>query len=250
MSDHALPRLLVLRYELDQIVGRGNMSEVYRGYDKILNRIVAIKTLHADLARNEYFLARFRREARSAASLRHPNIVAVYDYGEDSFVAVPFIVMEFVDGRTVHDLLQDGHRLLPERSLEIVDSVLDALDYSHRTDIVHRDIKPGNVIISRQGEVKVMDFGLARAISDAEATVTYPVTGTVQYLSPEQARGERVDARSDLYATGCLLYELLTGRPPFSGDSSLDIAYQHIRENPIPPAGSTRTSRLGRMRSC
>jgi eukaryotic-like serine/threonine-protein kinase len=234
------PRLLGGRYELDGIVGRGGMAEVYRARDIRLDRIVAIKTLRADLARDQIFQARFRREAQSAASLNHPSIVAVYDTGEDmaTGVPVPYIVMEFVDGRTVRDLLQDGHRLLPERSLEIIDGVLRALDYSHQAGIVHRDIKPGNVMVTRNGDVKVMDFGIARAMSDAQATMTQTaqVIGTAQYLSPEQARGERVDSRSDLYSTGCLLYELLCGRPPFTGDSPVAIAYQHVRENPIPPS--------------
>jgi eukaryotic-like serine/threonine-protein kinase len=234
------PRLLGGRYELDGIVGRGGMAEVYRARDIRLDRIVAIKTLRADLARDQIFQARFRREAQSAASLNHPSIVAVYDTGEDmaTGVPVPYIVMEFVDGRTVRDLLQDGHRLLPERSLEIIDGVLRALDYSHQAGIVHRDIKPGNVMVTRNGDVKVMDFGIARAMSDAQATMTQTaqVIGTAQYLSPEQARGERVDSRSDLYSTGCLLYEVLTGRPPFTGDSPVAIAYQHVRENPIPPS--------------
>jgi beta-lactam-binding protein with PASTA domain/tRNA A-37 threonylcarbamoyl transferase component Bud32 len=234
------PRLLGGRYELDGVVGRGGMAEVYRARDIRLDRIVAIKTLRADLARDQIFQARFRREAQSAASLNHPSIVAVYDTGEDmaTGVPVPYIVMEYVDGRTVRDLLQDGHRLLPERSLEIIDGVLRALDYSHQAGIVHRDIKPGNVMVTRNGDVKVMDFGIARAMSDAQATMTQTaqVIGTAQYLSPEQARGERVDSRSDLYSTGCLLYELLTGRPPFTGDSPVAIAYQHVRENPIPPS--------------
>src|SRR5580698_5829257 len=210
------PRLLGGRYELDGVVGR------------------------ADLARDQIFQARFRREAQSAASLNHPSIVAVYDTGEDmaTGLPVPYIVMEYVDGRTVRDLLQDGHRLLPERSLEIIDGVLRALDYSHQAGIVHRDIKPGNVMVTRNGDVKVMDFGIARAMSDAQSTMTQTaqVIGTAQYLSPEQARGERVDSRSDLYSAGCLLYELLTGRPPFTGDSPVAIAYQHVRENPIPPS--------------
>jgi len=234
------PRLLGGRYELDGVVGRGGMAEVYRARDIRLDRIVAIKTLRADLARDQIFQARFRREAQSAASLNHPNIVAVYDTGEDmaTGLPVPYIVMEFVDGRTVRDLLQDGHRLLPERSLEIIDGVLRALDYSHQAGIVHRDIKPGNVMVTRNGDIKVMDFGIARAMSDAQATMTQTaqVIGTAQYLSPEQARGERVDSRSDLYSTGCLLYELLCGRPPFTGDSPVAIAYQHVRENPIPPS--------------
>ncbi|HEX4656638.1 MAG TPA: Stk1 family PASTA domain-containing Ser/Thr kinase [Streptosporangiaceae bacterium] len=234
------PRLLGGRYELDGIVGRGGMAEVFRARDIRLDRIVAVKTLRDDLARDQTFQARFRREAQSAASLNHPSIVAVYDTGEDMVgpTPVPYIVMEYVDGRTLRDLLRDDRRLLPERALEITDGVLRALDYSHRNGIVHRDIKPGNVMLTRTGDVKVMDFGIARAVSDAQATMTQTaqVIGTAQYLSPEQARGERVDARSDLYSTGCLLYELLTGRPPFTGDSPVAIAYQHVRENPVPPS--------------
>src|ERR1035437_4901091 len=234
------PRLLGGRYELDGIVGRGGMAEVYRARDIRLDRIVAVKTLRDDLARDQTFQARFRREAQSAASLNHPSIVAVYDTGEDMLghTPVPYIVMEYVDGRTLRDLLRDDRRLLPERAAEITDGALRALDYSHRNGIVHRDIKPGNVMLTRGGEVKVMDFGIARAVSDAQATMTQTaqVIGTAQYLSPEQARGERVDARSDLYSAGCLLYELLTGRTPFTGDSPIAIAYQHVRENPIPPS--------------
>ena len=210
------PRLLGGRYELDGVVGRGGMAEVYRARDIRLDRIVAVKTLREDLARDQTFQARFRREAQSAASLNHPSIVAVYDTGEDTAdpAHVPYIVMEYVDGRTLRELLRDDRRLLPERALEITDGVLRALDYSHRNGIVHRDIKPGNVMLTRSAEVKVMDFGIARAVSDAQATMTQTaqVIGTAQYLSPEQARGERVDARSDLYSTGCLLYELLTGQ--------------------------------------
>jgi serine/threonine-protein kinase len=218
------------------------MAEVYRARDLRLDRTVAIKTLRTDLARDQTFQARFRREAQSAASLNNPSIVAVYDTGEDLDVSsgapVPFIVMEYVDGRTVRDLLIEGHRLLPERTLEITSGVLRALEYSHQAGIVHRDIKPGNVMVTRNGDIKVMDFGIARAMSDTQATMTQTaqVIGTAQYLSPEQARGERVDARSDLYSTGCLMYELLTGRPPFTGDSPVAIAYQHVRENPIPPS--------------
>jgi serine/threonine-protein kinase len=216
------------------------MAEVFRARDIRLDRIVAVKTLRDDLARDQTFQARFRREAQSAASLNHPSIVAVYDTGEDmaGHTPVPYIVMEYVDGRTLRDLLRDDRRLLPERALEITDGVLRALEYSHRNGIVHRDIKPGNVMLTRAGDIKVMDFGIARAVSDAQSTMTQTaqVIGTAQYLSPEQARGERVDARSDLYSTGCLLYELLTGRPPFTGDSPVAIAYQHVRENPIPPS--------------
>jgi serine/threonine-protein kinase len=233
------PRLLGDRYELEGVVGRGGMAEVYRARDIRLDRIVAIKTLRTDLAQDQTFQARFRREAQSAASLNHPSIVAVYDTGEDTATGmpVPYIVMEFVDGRTVRDLMIEGHRLTPERTLEIIGGVLRALEYSHQAGIVHRDIKPGNVMVNRNGDIKVMDFGIARAMNDSQATMTQTaqVIGTAQYLSPEQARGERVDARSDLYSAGCLMYELLTGRPPFTGDSPVAIAYQHVRENPVPP---------------
>ncbi|TMR25571.1 Stk1 family PASTA domain-containing Ser/Thr kinase [Nonomuraea turkmeniaca] len=234
------PRLLGGRYELDGVVGRGGMAEVYRARDIRLDRIVAIKTLRSDLARDHTFQARFRREAQSAASLNHPAVVAVYDTGEDATdgTPVPYIVMEYVDGRTLRDLLRQDRRLMPERAVELVDGILRALDYSHRGGIVHRDIKPANVMITRAGDVKVMDFGIARAMADSAATMTQTaqVIGTAQYLSPEQARGERVDARSDIYSTGCLLYELLTGQPPFTGDSPVAIAYQHVREEPIPPS--------------
>jgi eukaryotic-like serine/threonine-protein kinase len=234
------PRLLDGRYELGGVIGRGGMAEIYRARDIRLDRIVAVKTLRDDLARDQMLQARFRREAQSAASLNHPSIVAVYDTGEDMTgpVTVPYIVMEYVDGSTLCDLLRDGGRLLPDRALEIVDGVLDALGYSHRNGIVHRDIKPGNVMVTRTGGVKVMDFGIARSLSSSQVSVTRTgqVIGTVQYLSPEQARGERVDARSDLYSAGCMLYELLTGRPPFSGDSPVAMAYQHVRENPVPPS--------------
>jgi serine/threonine-protein kinase len=216
------------------------MAEVYRARDIRLDRVVAVKTLRSDLARDQTFQARFRREAQSAASLNHPAVVAVYDTGEDmaGSLSVPYIVMEYVDGRTLRELMHDGRRLLPERALEILDGVLRALEYSHRGGIVHRDIKPGNVMLTRNGEVKVMDFGIARAMSDAQATMTQTaqVIGTAQYLSPEQARGERVDARSDIYSAGCLMYELLVGRPPFTGESAVAIAYQHVRENPVPPS--------------
>ncbi|GAA0970494.1 Stk1 family PASTA domain-containing Ser/Thr kinase [Acrocarpospora macrocephala] len=234
------PRLLGGRYELDGVVGRGGMAEVYRARDIRLDRIVAIKTLRSDLARDHTFQARFRREAQSAASLNHPAVVAVYDTGEDMTdgTPVPYIVMEYVDGRTLRDLLRADRRLLPERAAELVDGILRALDYSHRGGIVHRDIKPANIMVTRNGEVKVMDFGIARAMADSAATMTQTaqVIGTAQYLSPEQARGERVDARSDIYSTGCVLYELLTGQPPFTGDSPVAIAYQHVREDPIPPS--------------
>jgi eukaryotic-like serine/threonine-protein kinase len=234
------PRFLGGRYELGEVLGHGGMAEVRIGIDRRLGRTVAVKVLRPDLATDPTFQARFRREAQSAASLNHPSIVAVYDTGEEILdnVNVPYIVMEYVEGRTLRDVLREGRRILPERALEITAEVLEALEYSHRAGIVHRDIKPGNVMLTPSGDVKVMDFGIARAVADASATMTQTaaVIGTAQYLSPEQARGESVDARSDIYSTGCLLYELLTGRPPFVGDSPVSVAYQHVREEPRPPS--------------
>jgi serine/threonine-protein kinase len=231
------------RYQLGELLGRGGMAEVRRGTDTRLGRTVAIKRLRTDLASDITFQARFRREAQSAASLNHPAIVAVYDTGEvpagdGSGVSQPYIVMEYVAGRTLRDILREGRKILPERALEIASGVLSALDYSHRAGIIHRDIKPGNVMLTPAGDVKVMDFGIARAISDASSTMTQTaaVVGTAQYLSPEQARGEPVDSRSDVYSAGCLLYELLTGRPPFIGDSPVAVAYQHVREPATPPS--------------
>jgi eukaryotic-like serine/threonine-protein kinase len=233
-------QLLGGRYELDGVVGRGGMAEVYRARDIRLDRIVAVKTLRDDLARDQKLQARFRREAQSAASLNDASIIAVYDTGEDTAgpAAVPYIVMEYVHGRTLAEVMHEDGRLLPERAMEIADGVLRALEFSHRNGIVHRDIKPANVMLTRAGDVKVMDFGIARSLSASQSTITgtAQVIGTAQYMSPEQARGGQVDARSDLYSTGCLLYELLTGRPPFSGDSPVAIAYQQVRENPIPPS--------------
>ncbi|MFF9200370.1 Stk1 family PASTA domain-containing Ser/Thr kinase [Streptomyces sp. NPDC014986] len=234
------PRRLGGRYELGPVLGRGGMAEVYHAHDTRLGRQVAVKTLRADLARDPSFQARFRREAQSAASLNHPAIVAVYDTGEDYIdgVSIPYIVMEYVDGSTLRELLHSGRKLLPERTLEMTIGILQALEYSHRAGIVHRDIKPANVMLTRNGQVKVMDFGIARAMGDSGMTMTQTsaVIGTAQYLSPEQAKGEQVDARSDLYSTGCLLYELLTVRPPFVGDSPVAVAYQHVREEPQPPS--------------
>ncbi|MCM2388861.1 Stk1 family PASTA domain-containing Ser/Thr kinase [Streptomyces albipurpureus] len=234
------PRRLGGRYELGSVLGRGGMAEVYLAHDTRLGRTVAVKTLRADLARDPSFQARFRREAQSAASLNHPAIVAVYDTGEDYVdgVSIPYIVMEYVDGSTLRELLHSGRKLLPERTLEMTIGILQALEYSHRNNIVHRDIKPANVMLTRTGQVKVMDFGIARAMGDAGMTMTQTsaVIGTAQYLSPEQAKGEQVDARSDLYSTGCLLYELLTVRPPFIGDSPVAVAYQHVREEPQTPS--------------
>ncbi|MCM0621004.1 Stk1 family PASTA domain-containing Ser/Thr kinase [Nocardioides bruguierae] len=237
------PHMVGGRYELSELLGRGGMAEVRKGMDTRLGRVVAVKRLRTDLASDATFQARFRREAQSAASLNHPTIVAVYDTGEEmaadgSGVSQPYIVMEYVAGRTLRDVLREGRKILPERALEITSGVLSALDYSHRAGIIHRDIKPGNVMLTPSGDVKVMDFGIARAISDASSTMTQTaaVVGTAQYLSPEQARGENVDSRSDVYSAGCLLYELLTGRPPFVGDSPVAVAYQHVREQAQPPS--------------
>ncbi|RII11253.1 Serine/threonine-protein kinase PknB [Streptomyces sp. YIM 130001] len=234
------PRRLGGRYELGQVLGRGGMAEVYLAHDTRLGRTVAVKTLRVDLARDPSFQARFRREAQSAASLNHPAIVAVYDTGEDYVdnISIPYIVMEYVDGSTLRELLHSGRKLLPERAMEMTIGILQALEYSHRNGIVHRDIKPANVMLTRNGQVKVMDFGIARAMGDSGMTMTQTsaVIGTAQYLSPEQAKGEQVDARSDLYSTGCLLYELLTVRPPFVGDSPVAVAYQHVREEAQPPS--------------
>ena len=234
------PRRLGGRYELGSVLGRGGMAEVYLAHDTRLGRTVAVKTLRVDLARDPSFQARFRREAQSAASLNHPAIVAVYDTGEDYVdgVSIPYIVMEYVDGSTLRELLHSGRKLLPERAMEMCVGILQALEYSHRNGIVHRDIKPANVMLTRTGQVKVMDFGIARAMGDSGMTMTQTaaVIGTAQYLSPEQAKGETVDARSDLYSTGCLLYELLTVRPPFVGDSPVAVAYQHVREEPQYPS--------------
>ncbi|WP_349016710.1 Stk1 family PASTA domain-containing Ser/Thr kinase [Nocardioides sp. QY071] len=233
------------RYELGELLGRGGMAEVRKGTDTRLGRVVAVKRLRTDLASDATFQARFRREAQSSASLNHPAIVAVYDTGEErtthldgSTEVVPYIVMEYVAGRTLRDILREGRKILPERALEITSGVLSALDYSHRAGIIHRDIKPGNVMLTPSGDVKVMDFGIARAMSDAQSSMTQTaaVVGTAQYLSPEQARGETVDSRSDVYSAGCLLYELLTGRPPFVGDSPVAVAYQHVREPAVPPS--------------
>lgn len=232
------------RYDVGQVIGRGGMAEVYEGTDRRLNRRVAIKVLRPDLARDPMFQERFRREAQSAAGLNHPNIVAIYDTGEDLIrdgsdqLSIPYIVMEYVDGVTLRHMLNNGPRILPERTLEVVAGVLAALDYAHRHGIVHRDIKPANIMINAHGDAKVMDFGIARAMSDAatSVTATSAVMGTAQYLSPEQARGESVDARSDIYSTGCVLYELLTSNPPFNGDSPVSIAYQHVNEVPKLPS--------------
>ena len=232
-----MPRPLVLsgRYELGELIGRGGMADVYEGRDLRLGRTVAVKMLRPDMARDTQFRVRFEREARAVAGLNHASIVAVYDTGEQQpdpgtphAVAVPYIVMEHVGGQTLRELIR-ANSVTVDEAVDYMLGVLSALEYSHRSGIVHRDIKPANVMVCRDsGAVKVMDFGIARAMADSAATMTQTqaVVGTAQYLSPEQARGEVVDARSDLYSAGCLLYELLTGRPPFVGESAVSVAYQ------------------------
>jgi serine/threonine-protein kinase len=234
------PQHLSDRYELGEILGFGGMSEVHLARDVRLGRDVAVKVLRADLARDPSFYLRFRREAQNAAALNHPAIVAVYDTGEAETAAgpLPYIVMEFVDGVTLRDVVHADGPMPPRRAIEVIADACQALNFSHQHGIVHRDVKPANIMISTTNAVKVMDFGIARAIADGgnSVTQTAAVIGTAQYLSPEQARGDPVDARSDVYSLGCVLYEMLTGEPPFVGDSPVAVAYQHVREDPIPPS--------------
>ena len=219
------------------------MAEVFRGFDTRLGRPVAIKRLRNELAITPLYRSRFGREALAAGRLSHPAIVAVYDTGEErdaTGASIPFIVMELVDGRSLREALREGVKVLPERALELTAAVLEALGCSHAAGIIHRDIKPGNVMLTDAGGVKVADFGIAHAVSDGSGTVTMAgtVMGTAQYLSPEQARGEPVDVRCDIYSVGCLLYELLVGRPPFTGDSPVSIVFQHVSEAPDPPSAA------------
>ncbi len=234
------PELLSGRYELGEILGFGGMSEVHLARDTRLHRDVAVKVLRADLARDPSFYLRFRREAQNAAALNHPAIVAVYDTGEAETTSgpLPYIVMEYVDGVTLRDIVHNDGPMPPKRAIEVIADACQALNFSHTHGIIHRDVKPANIMISKAGAVKVMDFGIARALADAQhrVTQTAAVIGTAQYLSPEQARGEAVDARSDVYSLGCVLYEMLTGEPPFVGDSPVAVAYQHVREDPVPPS--------------
>jgi eukaryotic-like serine/threonine-protein kinase len=233
------PRLLSERYELGDVLGYGGMSEVHRGLDTRLGRDVAVKVLRADLARDPQFQMRFRREAQNAASLNHPAIVSVYDTGEtqSEFGPLPYIVMEYVDGQTLREIVKTQGPMTQQKVIEVMADVCAALDFSHRHNIIHRDVKPANIMINRAGAVKVMDFGIARALGEGQnVTQTAAVIGTAQYLSPEQARGEPVDARSDVYASGCVLFELLTGDPPFTGDTPVAVAYQHVREDPRRPS--------------
>ncbi|MCR2762732.1 Stk1 family PASTA domain-containing Ser/Thr kinase [Microbacterium sp. zg.B48] len=240
----AEPRVLSGRYRVDELIGRGGMATVYRGYDLTLGRQVAIKLLNRDLANDNAFRTRFRLEAQAASRMAHPTIVRVFDAGEDTEMGpdgtvrpVPYIVMELVHGALLKDIISAGPVPVPD-AVRYVDGILEALEYSHRAGVVHRDIKPGNVMVTDAGQVKVMDFGIARAVSDSSSTVaeTTAILGTAAYFSPEQAKGEPVDARADVYSAGVVLYELVTGRPPFRGESPVAVAYQHVSEAPLPPS--------------
>lgn len=237
-------RVLGGRYEIGELLGRGGMAEVHRGRDLRLDRPVAIKLLKSGFGGDPDFRTRFRQEAQSAARMSHPTVVRVFDAGEEPavdahgrHVTVPYIVMEYVDGRMVKDIIAEGP-LTESEAVRITKGILTALEYSHRAGVIHRDIKPGNVMVTPGGHIKVMDFGIARAVSETSSTVakTGAILGTAQYFSPEQARGERVDHRSDLYSTGVMLFEMLTGRPPFRGDTAVAVAYQHVSEPPVPPS--------------
>jgi eukaryotic-like serine/threonine-protein kinase len=227
------PHILLDRYEVGRLLGAGGMAEVFEGRDRLLARRVAIKVLQAQFVRDPSFLIRFKREAQAAASLSHPNIVGVYDTGSEN--GTHFIVMEYVDGRTLKDAIRAEGPLYPERAAEICEDVCSALVAAHARGLIHRDIKPGNVMLTPDGQVKVMDFGIARATTSETITQTAAVVGTAQYISPEQAQGQTVDYRSDIYSLGCCLYEMLTGTVPFTGATPVAIAYRHVREDPTPP---------------
>jgi beta-lactam-binding protein with PASTA domain/tRNA A-37 threonylcarbamoyl transferase component Bud32 len=228
-------RVLAGRYEIDSVLGEGGMAKVFRGTDKVLGRTVAVKVLAPQYAKDHQFVSRFRREAQAAAALNHPNVVSVYDTGSED--GIHWIVMEFVDGRTLKTVVREEGPVLPERAVEIAQAICLALATAHEKGLVHRDVKPANIMITPSGETKVMDFGIARASAGADTlTQTAAILGTAAYLSPEQAQGKPVDARSDIYAVGCVLYEMLTGHPPFEGDSPVAIAYKHVRETPTQPS--------------
>ncbi|MFM8843288.1 MAG: protein kinase domain-containing protein [Actinomycetota bacterium] len=233
-----MKRILGDRYELGAMIGTGGMSDVFIADDLRLYRQVAVKVLRSDLARDPSFVTRFNKEALSVAALNHPGIVSVYDSGKEETASgvMPYIVMEYVEGKTLREIIHKGERFPLQRAVEIVEGILTALQYSHKNGIVHRDIKPGNIMITDSGDTKVMDFGIARALADSGATLTstWNIVGTAQYLSPEQATGGQADARSDLYSVGCLFYELVSGKPPFSGETPVAIAYQHV-STPLTP---------------
>ncbi|HYT80667.1 MAG TPA: protein kinase, partial [Actinomycetota bacterium] len=220
------------RYEIDSMLGRGGMAEVYLGTDRVLGRQIAVKVLGSQFSKDNSFVTRFRREAQSAAALNHPNVVSVFDTGSDD--GTHFIVMEYIKGKTLSQVIREDGPLMPERAVEITLAVAEALAFAHRHGIIHRDVKPGNIMLTPSGDVKVMDFGIARATSSDSLTQTATVLGTATYFSPEQAQGEAVDARSDVYSLGCVLYEMLAGHPPFSGDTAVAVAYKHVKEEPVP----------------
>ncbi|MCX4686845.1 protein kinase [Kitasatospora purpeofusca] len=239
------------RYVLQRVLGEGGMASVHLAYDSVLDRQVALKSMHAELGRDDSFKERFRREAQAVARLEHPNIVTVYDSGEDiaqDGSSTPYIVMQLIDGKGLRDAINEAvgqHGAMPvEEALRVTIGVLNALEASHDMGLVHRDIKPGNVMFDRKGNVKVMDFGIARALESGVTSMTQTgmVVGTPQYLSPEQALGKPVDARSDLYSVGVMLFEMITGQLVFDGDSAFSIAYKHVQEEP--PAPSTLNPRL------
>ncbi|HEX9891878.1 MAG TPA: Stk1 family PASTA domain-containing Ser/Thr kinase [Actinomycetota bacterium] len=235
-------RVLAGRYQIEGAVGEGGMAKVFRGTDTVLGRTVAVKVLAPQFARDGQFVERFRREAQASAGLNHPNIVSVFDTGSEN--GIHYIVMEFLEGRTLKQVIAEEGRLHPDRASEIAEGVAKALGAAHAQGLVHRDVKPGNIMLTPQGEVKVMDFGIARVTTGEALTQTATVLGTASYFSPEQAKGEAVDARSDIYAVGCVLYEMLTGRPPFSGDSAVGVAYKHVREDaPLPSSLNPDVSR-------
>ena len=234
MDPNETPRVFSERYELNHLIARGGMAEVYRAHDRLLDRPVALKVLFPELSVDRSFVERFRREAQAAANLSHPNIVPVFDWGEDT--GTYFIVMEFIDGRPLSSILKSAGPLSAERTADIGAHVAAALGYAHKHGVVHRDVKPGNVLITDDGQVKVTDFGIARAVNTEESlTQTGAVMGTATYFSPEQAEGLGVDSRSDIYSLGVVLFEMVTGRPPFLGESPVAVASKHVRDNPPAP---------------
>ena len=234
MDSTQTPRVLSGRYELSHLVARGGMAEVYRAHDRLLDRPVALKVLFPELSVDRAFVERFRREAQAAANLNHPNIVAIYDWGQED--GTYFIVMEYVEGRSLRDLIRSEAPLDASQAAEITAEIASALGFAHRNGVVHRDVKPGNVLLTPAGTVKVTDFGIARAGTSDGLTQTGSVMGTATYFSPEQAQGLAVDGRSDVYSVGVVLYELVCGVPPFVADSPVSVAYKHVREEPVPPS--------------